>query len=229
MSSLRIVIVSDTHGFDDQLDLPEGDVLVHAGDGCKRGTLDEAHAWMDALRRQPHAHKLVIAGNHDRCFETAPFAARPLTEGLTYLQDSGTTIAGLRFWGAPWQPWFLSWAFNLQRGPEIAAKWALIPAGIDVLITHGPPAGVLDRTWDDRPVGCADLLAAVERVGPRLHAFGHIHESHGTLARAATLFVNASVCTLAYQPTQSPIVVDLPLDRSKPASVIEIGSRVREG
>jgi predicted phosphodiesterase len=217
-ASLRLVIVSDTHGFHDA-SLPDGDVLIHAGDGCKRGTIDEARAWLDALRRQPHPHKLVIAGNHDRCFETTPELVRPLTHGLTYLQDDVTTIAGLRFWGAPWQPWFLSWAFNLQRGAEIAEKWALIPADIDVLVTHGPPHGILDRTYDDRPVGCEELRRVVDRIAPRVHAFGHIHEAYGTQVQGRTLFVNASICTLRYQPDQAPIVVDLPLDRTQPARV----------
>ena len=226
MSSLRVVIVSDTHGFHDQVEIPEGDILIHAGDGCSRGTLDEAAAWLDALRRLPHAHKLVIAGNHDRCFETTPQSIRGLTKGLTYLQDSEVTIAGLRFWGAPWQPWFLSWAFNLQRGAPIAQKWALIPDDIDVLITHGPPAGILDETWDTRSVGCEDLLRVTRRIRPRLHVFGHIHEGYGALEREGTLFVNASTCTLGYQPSQAPVIVDLPRDRTKPASLIHIGPRV---
>lgn len=224
-SSLRLVIVSDTHGFHDD-PLPAGDVLIHAGDGCKRGTLDEAAAWMDALRRQPHAHKLVIAGNHDRCFETTPTLAQPLTAGLTYLLDAETTIEGLRFWGAPWQPWFLSWAFNLQRGPEIAQKWALIPDAIDVLVTHGPPYGILDATYDGRSVGCEELRRAVTRLAPRLHVFGHIHEAYGAQVEGPTLFVNASVCTLRYRPEQAPVVVDLPFDRTKPASLVSVGPRV---
>lgn len=218
-ASLRLVIVSDTHGFHDAA-LPDGDVLIHAGDGCKRGTIDEAKAWLDALRRQPHPHKLVIAGNHDRCFEATPELARPLTHGLTYLQDDETTIAGLRFWGAPWQPWFLSWAFNLQRGAEIAQKWALIPADTDVLITHGPPHGILDRTYDGRPVGCEALRQVVDRIAPRVHVFGHIHEAYGTHVEGRTLFVNASICTLRYQPDQAPIVVDLPLDRTQNARLV---------
>jgi predicted phosphodiesterase len=225
MSSLRIVIVSDTHGYHDVVKVPDGDVLIHAGDGCSRGTPEQIDAWMSALRRLPHAHKLVIAGNHDRLFETDPEVARPLTHGLTYLQDSDVVIEGLRFWGAPWQPWFLSWAFNLQRGPEIAEKWSLIPEDTDVLITHGPPAGILDETFDGRPVGCEDLLRTIERIQPRLHAFGHIHEGYGALARGSTLFVNASACTLRYKPKQPPVVVDLPRDRSQPAQLVSVGQR----
>jgi predicted phosphohydrolase len=224
MSSLRIVIVSDTHGYHDSVQIPDGDVLIHAGDGCSRGTVEEVEAWMNALRRLPHAHKLVIAGNHDFLFETDPEIARPLTAGLTYLQDSDVTIAGLRFWGSPWQPWFLSWAFNLQRGSEIAAKWSLIPDDTDVLITHGPPARILDETRDG-PVGCEDLLRTVERIKPRLHAFGHIHEGYGAEVHGPTLFVNASTCTLRYRPKQIPVVVDLPQDRSKPAQLLTVGPR----
>jgi predicted phosphodiesterase len=205
---IRLVLISDTHGFHD-FPVPAGDVLVHAGDGCGRGTLDEARAWAEFMRRQPHPHKVVIAGNHDRCFESDFDEAAALFEGLHFLHDSACEIAGLRFWGAPWQPWFLSWAFNLPRGPELAAKWALIPDDTDVLVTHGPPMGILDRTYAGEPVGCEELRAALRRVRPRLHVFGHIHEGYGTAEVDKTTFVNASICTLAYQPTNPAVVIDL--------------------
>ncbi|HLT37854.1 MAG TPA: metallophosphatase domain-containing protein [Enhygromyxa sp.] len=218
-SSIRLVLISDTHGFHD-FPVPPGDVLVHAGDGCSRGTLDEAREWAAFVHRQPHRHKIVIAGNHDRCFEadfavaSAPFA------GLDFLHDSGCERLGVRFWGSPWQPWFLSWAFNLPRGPELAAKWALIPDDTDVLVTHGPPHGILDRTYDHEPVGCEQLRIALGRVRPRVHVFGHIHEGYGAAFVDGTLFVNASTCTLAYRPTNPAIVVDLPIDRTRPAQLI---------
>ena len=110
---------------------------------------------------------------------------------------------------APWQPWFFDWAFNLERGAPIRAKWDRIPAGIDVLVTHGPPAGILDRTVHGLDVGCADLLDAVRRVRPRVHVFGHIHEAHGTLERDGTRFVNASTCTVRYEATNPAVVLDL--------------------
>lgn len=216
-SSLRLVIISDTHGHED-FDVPAGDVLIHAGDGCKRGTLDEARAWGAFIGRQPHAHKIVIAGNHDRCFESELERARAcLPDEVHYLHDSGWELEGVAFWGSPWQPWFLSWAFNLQRGEEIAQKWALIPSQTDVLITHGPPMGVLDRTFDDRAVGCEALAEALQRVRPRVHCFGHIHEGYGTHSAEGTLYVNASTCTLSYQPSNPAVVVDLPLARDQPA------------
>lgn len=206
---MRIVCLSDTHDLHDRLQVPDGDLLLHAGDATMSGTMAQIEAFDRWLGRLPHRHKVVIAGNHDWGFQRTPARARAAIRNATYLEDEETTVDGLRIWGSPWQPWFYDWAFNLQRGPEIAAKWALVPAGIDVLVTHGPPAGILDRTSRGDDVGCADLLATVQQRRPRLHVFGHIHEGYGTVERDGTRFVNASNCSERYHPVQKPIVVDL--------------------
>lgn len=221
--SLRIVLISDTHGFH-EIAVPPGDVLIHAGDGCRLGTLEEAEAWTTFLAGLPHRHKLAIAGNHDRVFETdLERAAGLMAEaGVTFLHDSGCSLEGLPVWGSPWQPRFFDWAFNLDRGPALAAKWALIPDDTDILITHGPAHGILDGTYDGRLVGCEAMRAELQRrVRPRLHVFGHIHEGYGVAEADGTLHVNACTCTMSYQPTNPAIVVDLPLDRSRPARAIE--------
>lgn len=189
---LTIVCVSDTHGFHDRTVVPDGDVLVHAGDLTRRGELDDVarfDAWLAGL---PHRHKVVICGNHDWCFQRRPVESRGRLRHAIYLQDESVVIEGLRFYGSPWQPWFLDWAFNLPRGPEIAAKWAMIPDDTDVLVTHGPPFGLLDEARRGGNVGCADLLARVQQVRPRLHVFGHIHEAAGVVRVGETVFVNAS-------------------------------------
>lgn len=206
---MRIVCVSDTHGLARGVAVPDGDVLVHAGDLSGNGAPEEIAAEADWLRSLPHRKKVVIAGNHDFAFQVEAAETRVLLADLEYLEDSEAVVGGLRFWGSPWQPWFFDWAFNLARGPEIRARWDLIPAGIDVLVTHGPPAGVLDRTAAGADVGCADLLDAVRRVRPRLHVFGHIHEGYGRFERDGTTFVNASTCDRAYRPVNRPVVVDL--------------------
>ncbi len=206
---MRIVCLSDTHGRHGDLVVPEGDLLVHAGDLTAHGDLQELHESARFLAALPHRHKVVVAGNHDFALQDRPEAARALLDGLVYLQDRETTVEGLRIWGSPWQPWFFDWAFNLRRGPEIRARWDLIPEGISVLVTHGPPFGHGDLTRYGEHVGCADLLDAVRRVRPRLHVFGHIHEGYGRTEDGGTLFVNASTCTHAYEPIQPPIVVDL--------------------
>jgi predicted phosphodiesterase len=216
----RLVLLSDTHGHHDALDVPEGDVLVHAGDFCTSGKEAQARRFARWLAAQPHAHKVVIAGNHDRCLELDMGLGDTIFTGATYLLDREVTVAGLRFYGSPWQPEFLSWAFNLPRGEPLRAVWAKIPAGIDVLVTHGPPFGVLDRTYAGLDVGCEELRMAVDRAQPRLHVFGHIHEGAGTMVEGGTLFVNASTCTLAYEPKNPIVVVDVPLDRGERAVVI---------
>jgi predicted phosphodiesterase len=207
----RLVLLSDTHGLHDSLSVPDGDVLVHAGDFSSTGKPREVEAFVRFLARLPHAHKIVIAGNHDFLCEREPErAAALLNASATYLLDSGTSAAGLSFWGSPWQPWFYDWAFNLPRGSALAQKWALVPTGIDVLITHGPPFGVLDRVArDGTSVGCEALLEALPRIAPKLHVFGHIHEAYGAVQRDGTLHINASNCNLQYEPVQPPVVVDV--------------------
>ena len=188
---MRIVCVSDTHGSHRRTQLPPGDVLVHAGDLTLRGSLDDVDDFNRWLGTLPHRHKVVICGNHDRCFQDQPAEARARITHATYLEDSGCTIDGLTFYGSPWTPLFFDWAFMLPEA-ELAAKWALIPAGLDVLITHGPPHGVLDLTNRNEHAGSLTLLPRIRAVKPRLHVFGHIHEAAGRTGIDGTAFLNAS-------------------------------------
>jgi len=208
---MRLVVISDTHTFHGAVEPPGGDVLVHAGDfslGGQPHELMEFFEWLGAL---PHRHKVVIAGNHDLLFEENPDFARDMVPaGVTYLEDAGCEIEGIRFWGSPWQPWFLDWAFNLDSEAELQAKWNLIPPDTDVLVTHGPPYGVLDECYDGRSVGCAALAGTVQRIVPKLHLFGHIHEGYGRAGDpAGTTFVNACICDRFYRPINPPVVVDI--------------------
>lgn len=208
MGSLRLVLLSDTHGQHDRIEVPDGDVLVHAGDFTGRGKEREIAAFGAFLARLPHRWKVVVAGNHDFLFQEQPERARELLGEVCYLEDSGAELGGLRLWGAPWQPWFNDWAFNLPRGTALAEKWTHIPASLDVLVTHTPPFGVLDTIHDGRRVGCEELGRARARVRPRLHVFGHIHEAYGSERADGILSVNACSCDIAYRAVNAPIVVD---------------------
>ena len=190
---MRIVAVADTHTLEKRLPrIPDGDLFVHAGDMLNRGTLEELEVVAAWIRQLPHRHKLVIAGNHDWCFaHHKNQAVGMLGRDVHYLQDSGVLIEGLYFWGSPWQPEFFSWAFNLSRGAPLRAKWALIPQSTNVLITHGPPRGFGDCV-DGGHVGCKELLAAVRRVQPMLHLFGHIHEDGGAWHVGGALISNVT-------------------------------------
>lgn len=210
---MRVVCISDTHSFHNRISIPEGDVLLFSGDMCGRSTLEDVrrfNQWLGTLP-YPKENIVVVAGNHDRPFEDDPKKAKSFMTNCTYLQDELYVVNGLKIWGSPWQPEFFNWAFNLKRGPEIKEKWDLIPDGIDILITHGPPFGIGDKAqMTMQNVGCVDLLDAVKRVNPKMHLFGHIHEGYGVFQKKDmdTVFVNASICTLQYKPIQLPLVFE---------------------
>ena len=205
---MRITFISDTHNQHTALHLPPADMLVHAGDFSGRGTLPEVNTFMKWLDAQPHKHKVIIAGNHDFLAERDKTLFQSiLPAGVTYLDDSGATIEGINIWGSPIQPWFHDWAFNRQRGPDIARHWELIPDDTDLLITHGPPLGILDTLANGTPIGCEDLLHHVHRVKPRIHVFGHIHEAAGQAHIDGTHYINASVLDLRYRYRNAPVTI----------------------
>ena len=206
---MKCVVISDTHGMHRKIDIPDGDVLIHGGDILGRGSLQELREFNDWLGELPHAYKLIIAGNHDWCFERDEKASRELLTNGIYLQDESFEIEGVKFYGSPWQPWFLDWAFNLPRGEAIKNKWDLIPQGIDVLITHGPCYGILDKTSSGENVGCEELLKSLERIKPKFHLCGHIHEGYGIIKKDGCTFINASINTHQYRPENKAIVFEI--------------------
>jgi len=171
---------------------PYADVFLHAGDFTGTGKWEEISAFNDWLGKLPHRFKVLIAGNHDfpfdvkhERFQGVPGStdrvrdAERLLKDCSYLLDQEIVVWGIRIWGSPHTPYFGGWAFNESPGAEIRRKWDLIPEGIDILVTHGPPFGVLDVNKKGEHCGCVDLLDAVRRIKPRYHLFGHIHEGYG--------------------------------------------------
>ena len=208
---MKLVCISDTHSLHRHIpEIPDGDVLIHAGDSLGQGTLDNIEELNDWLGSLPHRHKIVIAGNHDWAFQDEPEQARQLLSNAIYLEDSGVEIDGVRFWGSPWTPTFMNWAFMLDRGQPLHDAWALIPGNTDVLITHGPPLGFGDTELaGGRNVGCEDLLERIDELSLQAHVFGHIHEGYGVYQRRGARLVNASTCTERYEPINPPVVIEL--------------------
>lgn len=210
---MKIVLISDTHlrHLRYPIDVPECDLLIHSGDALIHGTEQELRQftpWFESLKAK---YKILIAGNHDWFFEKDNALARKLLPpSVIYLQDELAEVNGLKIYGSPWQPEFCDWAFNLKRGWPLRKKWEMIPAGIDILVTHGPPMGILDFSkFGDEHAGCADLRQELHRIKPKLHCFGHIHGDYGTAVWANTLFVNASLCDESYVANHLPIVVEM--------------------
>jgi Icc-related predicted phosphoesterase len=232
---VRFVCISDTHNkMDEILDkIPLGDVLIHAGDFTYNGDLSDVKKFNEQLGKLPHKYKIVIAGNHELTFGPRHDGSRvsgsidsdlakakvkrasDLLTNCTYLEDEAVSVYGINIYGSPWQPAYGGWAFNLKRGYNLMEKWARIPDNTDVLITHGPPVGHGDMSSNEQRGGCVDLLNVIEeRVKPKFHVFGHIHEGYGlTTNNLGTVFINASTCNEGYRAVNDPIIFDLPLPR----------------
>lgn len=208
---MRFVAISDTHCRHQGLRLPKGDVLLHAGDISYRGKKDEVVDFVQWFAKQKFTYKIFIAGNHDFYFEKAApeEIEKLLPPGIFYLNDSGVTIHGVTIWGSPVTPWYYNWAFNKKRGEEIRRHWNLIPADTKILLTHGPPFGFLDTVINEQHAGCQDLLRTVLTLQPKVHVFGHIHESYGSIRRSGIRFINASVLNEQYELANRPVVFDL--------------------
>lgn len=196
---MRIAAFADSHQFHDELVVPDADVLVCAGDVCRGGEREELENFLGWFERLPHRHKIFVAGNHDGCLERERLDVIAAHSDVTFLEDDGVTIDGVSFWGSPWTPEFHDWAFMLPRGRPLKKKWALIPVGVDVLITHGPPHKILDDagayrniSGPERWVGCEELRERVVVVKPRVHLFGHIHSQPGSEVIGETRFFNCT-------------------------------------
>jgi Icc-related predicted phosphoesterase len=203
---VRIVAVSDTHCCHHEIAVADGDVFVHAGDFLSFGDEVEFREFVTWLRALPHENKIVVAGNHDRFVAGYPIDARAAIAdaGAIYLEDELITIDGATFYGSPWTPEFMNWAFMLARGSEIKEKWDRIPDSLDVLITHGPPSGIMDFG-----LGCEELLKRVFRATPKVHIFGHIHECYGVREVDGIRFINASIMDEQFAITKQPVTIDL--------------------
>ena len=216
--ALKIVALSDTHCRLRKFTVPEGDLLIHAGDLTFRGDIQEISQELRELGRIAKNFKqgcLLTPGNHDWLFERNWDLAKQMCidEGITLLHQEGIRIEGINIWMSAFSPAFCNWAFNVDR-LELKEKWAPIPDNTNILVTHGPPMGILDKV--DEPnghgenVGCYDLYNRIQEL-PNLthHIFGHIHENYRQLTIGNVTYINASNCTEEYKPINKPIVFEV--------------------
>jgi Icc-related predicted phosphoesterase len=201
---MRLICISDTHSLHDRISkIPSGNVLIHAGDCTRSGSLPQLDEFTKWLGAQPHKHKILIAGNHDYCFQKYPIWSQEMCakNGINYLEDEQITIDGLIFYGSPWTSEFRGMTFNASE-PERFVHRAKIPEATEVLITHGPALGILDYVpQDSENVGCYPLLKRINELKKlRAHVCGHIHEGYGYAVRESdnVRFANAATCTLGF-------------------------------
>lgn len=218
---MRITFISDTHNKHNQVTdfLPGGDLLLHAGDLSSMGYKHELQQFMKWFKSiDNYEHKIFIAGNHDWGFQDDPEMCKELIEfydGITYLQDDLELIGedystAVKVWGSPWQPEFYNWAFNLPRqGEELKSKWDMIPIDTDILITHGPAWGKVDRVkGDPMHLGCELLAERINTIVPKIHVCGHIHSGYGYYFDGSTHYFNAAILDERYTFTQKPMTIE---------------------
>jgi hypothetical protein len=232
---MRVVALSDQHGL--LPDVPSCDLLIVAGDVCpdRFGPFMAVHdpyqqqAWFDRMVRPwlaaaPATHKLLTWGNHDWCGQVCSFRedspARARSTDLQILVDEGTAVPSsdgggqVSVWATPWSNRFLRWAF-MKDPRELERVYAAIPGDIDILVSHQPPYGYGDRTFNLdsgrlEHVGSPELLRAIERVQPRLVICGHIHGGFGRYEHQDIPIYNVSIVDERYRHINAPTVIGLP-------------------
>lgn len=204
---LVAVILSDTHGDHRKVEVPEGDIFIHCGDSLKgslhnpEDALFELNEWLGSL---PHRYKILIGGNHDFLLESKGKEVQKYFTHAIYLQDQAVEIEGWKIYGSPFTPKFGIWAFQKPAGKAMKEVWDKIPKDTDILITHGPPKGILDRTYTGKEAGCEMLAQKIKEIRPKYHFFGHIHEAYGTEKKEGTLFLNAALYSSFFGVKTSP-------------------------
>lgn len=208
---MKIDCISDLHGQLPKLD--GGDLLIVAGDLTSTHFLKEYDQFKTWFKKQKYRKKILIAGNHDTFLDGNP--SRFCTpDWFEYLEDSGTEFEGYKIWGSPWSLSFpginpICSAFTGQE-TELAKHFAKIPEDTDILITHSPPFGILDKNDAGIHCGSVSLRNHVMLVKPKIHIFGHIHEQGAkNIDLVCTQFHNVSIMDENYQPKNKPTTINL--------------------
>jgi Icc-related predicted phosphoesterase len=219
MKKLKIVAISDTHNRHGKLVIPECDILIHAGDWTGRGFHNEIKPFAKWLDKQDQCKEIVVVpGNHELEFEkNLPASLEWFKEECPWahlLINQSVTIEGVKIYGSPITPFFCDWAWNKWPG-EIKPYWDAIPDDTQILITHGPPLDILDKTtyasgeWREDRLGCPQLSNRIKELKDLdLHFFGHIHASQGQKHVDGVSYYNCCICDETYSPTQPITIVD---------------------
>lgn len=190
---MKLVFISDTHNKHEQINVPPCDVVCHCGDSTMHGDLSEYLVFAKWFARLEAKHKVLIPGNHDFCLQEMLDICKEETNGygIHLLLDSGIVLDGVSFWGTPWVPNLVNWAFYGPRD-QLLNKFSLVPNGVNVLLSHGPPRGMMDNVRLQN-VGSEEMREMTNEVKPKIHAFGHIHEGTGMRRMEdGRVFINCS-------------------------------------
>lgn len=209
--STRVIVLSDTHNQLDQIEVPNGDILLHPGDMTDFGTRKELELFNEQLMQLPHPNKVVIPGNHDILLHDEPDARELFDSSIHYLVDSSVVVHGLKIYGHPWVPGMGQGNFNAFTLPpgsqELSDRCKAIPEDTDILVSHTPPVDILDGGGK----GCSSLRWRLAYINPKVVAFGHVHSGYGEYTDPDTgaRYFNAAICGARNKPVNQPWVIDI--------------------
>jgi len=186
---MDIVIISDTHGHHrDIKNLPIGDLIIHSGDfspyNFNPGKIFKKNSFLDFLiwySETPYKYKILIAGNHDREVEKMgykKFFKLCKKYDIIYLENTSIIIDGVKFYGTPYTTLYKNWSFMMNEN-KLKQIWDKIDEDTDVLITHGPEYGILDKNKFSQHIGSVSLSNRLKELSVKYHLFGHCHEGFG--------------------------------------------------
>lgn len=204
---MKVVCISDTHDVH-YPELPEGDMLIHAGDVSLNGSPQEITRFLDWFEKQPHRHKIFVGGNHDRSLEQYGWGFFE-RKGITYLENSSTKIEGFKIFGSPASRTFGHICAFMREEEALRRLWLGLDGTHDIVITHSPAKWFRDSEADGVPLGSESLAEFLRYANPLLHVCGHIHGGYGQTEHKGTQYVNASHLDVTYRKFNAPIVVDL--------------------
>jgi Icc-related predicted phosphoesterase len=206
---MKLVVFSDIHS-DYNFSLPEGDVLIYCGDFSGYGTMQDIIVFNKFLIDNKDKYKdiLVVYGNHETQVENNLDVSRALFTGCKTLTDEAITIGGIKFYGTPWTKEFYNWAF-MKPEEELKEIFKQIPDDTDVLISHGPAYGILDKNGHGECCGSAALRDRIREVKPKVFCFGHIHDAYAKRKYQGTTFINCSLLDDQYQMKNKPVIIEL--------------------
>lgn len=208
---MKIWHISDTHTFHGLLKVPEVDMVIFSGDATnprdKYANQKEMLEFLDWYGTLLIGERIFVAGNHDTSIFHGLIKPKDFTDrGITYLENEEVIVNGLKIFGSPWTPTFgEGWAFNRAR-EKIYKIWDNISPDTDIVVTHGPPKGILDLSYnkDNDLEFCGDLSLKkrMRYIEPKLVCFGHIHNCDNIInagyvkqSSHPTIYSNGSVVT----------------------------------
>lgn len=221
-----ICCVSDTHCLHENIEIPQCDILIHAGDACGSGTIREFTKFASWFNRQTQAkHRVYVPGNHDRVAETDSFMCQTLIEevpGSYFLFDRLVDLEGLRIYGTPWTPAFCDWAFQgddfggiRPRYRDLSRTFGMIPE-CDILVCHGPFYKTADLCEPGsfsagEHVGSRTMLRVLTEMKKRPSHFvcGHIHDCYGFHQTDLGITVVNAAIAYDYVNCNKPLVFNL--------------------